>query len=317
MNRTFAAVVVLAAFAAALSSTPARAQSSRSFVSVTGSDANLTCTIATPCRSFQWAFSRTNSGGEIYVLDTGGYGSVTIDRDISIVNDGVGAAGITVPSGQAGITINGNAFIRVNLRGLIIEGDGSGQTGILYNSGKSLTVENCVIRNLAGEGIRFTPSISSNLTVSNTFIADNGGNAIFVGPTGAGTVNATFNRVELLNNAGGSSGIFVNGQTSTGTIRAAVSDSVSSNNGVGFAVVSAPGQASAQLTVVRSLAANNGVGLSVNGSAGAILRIAQSTITGNTTGWSAFSGGVLLSGGDNTIEGNTGSETAPTTYIRK
>lgn len=68
--------------------------------------------------------------------------------------------------------------------------------------------------------------------------------------------------------------------------------------------------------VFHSVAANNGTGLFLNGT-GAILRVAQSMITGNTNGWSVFLGGVLLSDGDNTIEGNASNEATLTTYARK
>jgi hypothetical protein len=62
----------------------------------------------------------------------------------------------------------------VNLRGLIIEGAGVGQNGIQFNTGKALTIDNCVIRNMDEQGIRFLPATNSSLAVSNTFISANG-----------------------------------------------------------------------------------------------------------------------------------------------
>lgn len=56
----------------------------------------------------------------------------------------------------------------------------------------------------------------------------------------------------------------------------------------------------------RAVAANNATGIVANGT-GATVRIAQSMVTGNTNGWSMINGGVLLSDGDNTIEGNLGN----------
>jgi hypothetical protein len=50
------------------------------------------------------------------VLDPPGYGTVTITKAISIVNDGVGVAAIGTSSGNA-ITINAGANDSVHLRG--------------------------------------------------------------------------------------------------------------------------------------------------------------------------------------------------------
>jgi hypothetical protein len=101
--------------------TSAQAQNTRSFVSAqSGSDSNP-CTRSAPCRTFAFAITQTNAGGEINTLDPGGYGTLTINKSISIVS-GLGEAGVLVPSGQVGITINAGATDIINLRGLIIEG---------------------------------------------------------------------------------------------------------------------------------------------------------------------------------------------------
>ena len=105
---------------ATLASTGAYALSNRTFVSGTGSDANP-CSLAAPCRSFAGALTQTSPGGEIAVLDTAGYGAVTIGQAVSIVNEEGVEAGITVTSGD-GITINAGATDVVNLRGLTLVG---------------------------------------------------------------------------------------------------------------------------------------------------------------------------------------------------
>src|SRR5262249_39951203 len=143
---------------------------SRVFVSASGSDANL-CSFASPCRSFQHAHDVVASGGEIDVLDPAGYGALTISKSISI--QGHGFAGISASSGIA-ITIGAGPTAKINLRGLLIDGAGSGDTGIRFSSGASLNVQDCLIRNFAvngqgtGYGIAFSPNASSNLAVSNT-----------------------------------------------------------------------------------------------------------------------------------------------------
>ena len=296
------------ALAAALPAAPAAAQGSRTFVSGHGSDAN-NCTLATPCRTLVAAFAVTIAGGEIDVLDAAGYGTLTINKAISIVNDGVGTSSILVPSGGTGITINAGPSDAVNLRGLTIEGGGAGTYGIYFNTGGALTVTNSVIRHLVAEGIHFAPSATSKLLVSNTLVADNTNSGIVVQPSGSGVVTAVLNRVAVSNNA--ANGFSVFGQSSTGTVKATVLDSVATGNSTtGFYATSSAGHAPATLMLFSSATANNTFGLFADGP-GATLRAFQTMATGNTTGWSAQNGGVVQSYGNNAIDGNTGGETAP------
>jgi hypothetical protein len=183
----------------------AQAQNTRSFVSSqSGLDTNP-CTRTAPCRSFAFALTQTNAGGEINTLDPGGYGTVTITKSISIVS-GLGEAGVLVPAGQTGITINAGATDIINLRGLIIEGAGVGVNGVAFNSGASLNVQNSVIRGITNIGLNFTPSASSMLSVSNTLIADfpnvNVNNiGINIAP-GAVAVKAVLDRADILRMGG-------------------------------------------------------------------------------------------------------------------
>src|SRR5215470_10398257 len=139
-----------AALVATFASTDAYALSNRTFVSGTGNDANP-CSLAAPCRSFAGALAQTNAGGEIAILDTAGYGALTIGQAVSIVNEEGVEAGITVTSGD-GITINAGASDVVNLRGLTLVGAG-GVNGITFNSGATLNIQYCVIRGFTNNGI--------------------------------------------------------------------------------------------------------------------------------------------------------------------
>jgi hypothetical protein len=57
---------------------------------------------------------------------------------------------------------------------------------------------------------------------------------------------------------------------------------------------------------VRNLAASaNSVGIAADQSA-AVVSVAQSTITGNGTGWQATNGAQVQSYGNNSVSGNTG-----------
>jgi hypothetical protein len=309
-----------------LATAPAQAQFARTFVSSLGNDAN-DCNRTTPCRTFQAAHDKTLAAGEITVLDPGGYGAVTITKAINIINDGVGEAGTLVSGGLNGVTIAAGATDAVSLRGLSIKGIGfGGGNGIVFNSGGTLTVENCAIRTLdngnlganIGFGIRFLPNGSSHLAVFNTIVADNSNSGVFIQPTGSGSVRATLSRVQIVDS---NPGFLVSGGNagSTATINAVVEDSIAVNNSDGLSVATSAPQAS--VMVSRSVVAHNnrtvvgGSGLLVNG-ANAILRIGESTLTGNGSSWAVVSG-VLQSYGDNNINGNGDGDPAIPTVIPK
>jgi hypothetical protein len=273
---------------------PAKAQS-RVFVSATGSDSNP-CSFVSPCRTFQHAHDVVAAGGEIDVLDPAGYGAVTISKAISI--QGHGYAGIAVPSGD-GITINAGTTDLISLRGLLIDGVGSGSNGIKYNTGASLVVEESLIRNFGINGIYFTPNGASSLLVSNTRISDNGTNAqhngISVQPAGSAVVTGAYDHVILENNAYGAR--FEGG--GTGQIQIfTISNSLVSKNSVDGVFL----DTGATSVMVRdSTIVNNQFGLVSN----ALLRITRSTITGNGTGLLILGGGNIISFGDNSLAGNT------------
>jgi hypothetical protein len=241
---------------------PAHALNVRSFVSANGNDTN-NCGRATPCRSLQVAHDKTAAGGEINMLDPAGYGTVTITKSISIVNDGVGSAGVLVPTGQTGITINAGINDRINLRGPIIEGAGLGATGIAFTSGKSLTIGKCIVRNLSSSGIAFAPSASYPFgtyiyfVVTDTLVADNGGHGIYIQPSSTGVaVDAVLNRVEAYNNAQDGIGMYGNAATTT-DILVSIEASVAANNGVGFRTFTTAGHAGVFSFVSHSTASTN------------------------------------------------------------
>src|SRR6201988_5424620 len=119
-------LAVIATFLLAFASIP-QAQATRTWVSGVGDDVNP-CSRTAPCKTFAGAISKTATGGEIDVLDPGGFGAVTITKWISIEADGV-IAGILV-AGTSGIVINAPSNAVVVLRGLTFEGIGSGIDGI-------------------------------------------------------------------------------------------------------------------------------------------------------------------------------------------
>jgi len=304
---------------------PAQAQLARTFVSnAIGNDAN-DCSRNTPCRNFQRAHDNTLAGGEITVLDPGSYGAVTITKSISITSDGIGEAGLLVSGGANGIAILAGATDAVSLRGLTIKGIGfGGGNGILFRSGKSLTIENCAVRTLTrtangtgGSGIYIYSETSANVTVTNTLVAQSEGVSLWLAAAGAGvTVKAILDHVAVYD--GAESGIFVEQGSLGGSIQVTARDSIAAGNALsGFLVSAAAGNAS--LLVTRSTSANNGgAGITADEDGGiAVLRVGQSTITGNGRSWSSF-GGAVQSYGDNKIVGNgDGDPAIPTLIARK
>jgi hypothetical protein len=288
---------------------PAQAQRARVFVASYGNDSNP-CTFLSPCRNFQQAINVVAAGGEVTAIDSAGFGPIIITQAVTITSpDGV-EAGIAIPSGGTGITINAGANDTVSLHGLTLDGAGVGQDGIVFNTGKSLTIEKCVVRNLTTYGVNFAPNASSSLAVSDTLVM-NIANFLAVGiivqPSGSGTVTATFNRVETDFNF---DGIGVSSQLSSGAVNATAVDSVAAgNSNIGFYAYSSG--AAANLMLVRSVAANNFTGIEADNT-GATLRVGQSALTGNTNGWlDNNAGGVVESYGTNQITGNASNETAP------
>src|SRR5262249_5064091 len=151
-----------------------------------GSDANP-CTFSLPCRTFQHAHDVVAANGEIDVLDPAGYGKVVITKAISI--QGHGFAGLAVTSGD-GITINSVTPIKVSLRGLLLDGVGSGGRGILFLGIGSLDIQDCVIRNFTNPGIWFEPNDISALSVSYSHITATAFAGIYVdGIKPSGTIH--------------------------------------------------------------------------------------------------------------------------------
>jgi parallel beta helix pectate lyase-like protein len=331
-----ATLLVLAAGAG-----PARAQAPdgliiRSFVSAGGNDANG-CTRPAPCRTLSAALAKTAAGGTISIVDAGGYGTVTIDKTISIVNDGAGTASILVPQGEIGVFVKDPFYeARVHLRGLTIEGANVGSTGVFVNGARAVSVENCVIRNLFG-GILFGPessNVASNkpfmaqsaLTVANTTIADIGGVAVLIVPGDiGGAVKATLRGVRVFNNS--EMGIQVLGGASRQPIDVAISDSLVTQNGRGIVANTNTAQAPVKVMVTGSTVAHSFfTGLEASASppdpgqqdikSTAEIWIGQSTVFGNTTGVQASGGALVRSFGDNYIAGNQSDGTFTATARR-
>lgn len=174
LSRLVAVFLALAGLAV-LSSSGAEAQATRTWVSGVGDDANP-CSRTAPCKTFAGAISKTAANGEISVLDPGGFGAVTITKNISIVADG--NEGGILAAGTNGIIISNNTTPpKVFLKGLILEGAGTGLSGIRILSGANVVIEDCVIRgfrgSVTGAGIEVLSSQQARVHVTDTTISEN------------------------------------------------------------------------------------------------------------------------------------------------
>src|SRR6201992_1856178 len=122
MRRIATLAIFLGFLTAMRPSAPPHSQATRSWVSGVGDDANP-CSRTAPCKTFAGAISKPAPGGEINVLDPGGFGAVTITKPITISSENF-EAGVLV-SGTNGIVVSvPNAGDVVILRGLDLEGLG-------------------------------------------------------------------------------------------------------------------------------------------------------------------------------------------------
>ena len=293
--------LLVAALVCALNAIPAQAQPIRVFVALTGNDSNP-CTFASPCKSVQHAHDVVAAAGEVRMLDPGSYGLLTITKSISILGDGHG--GIAAQSGSTAITINAGASDKINLRGLVIEGFSTGASGIVFNGGASLNIQNCLIRNFFNIGIAFRPaaSIQSQFHVSDTVVSDNNGPGILIQPINASAVKVgvALIRVQTENNQYGvrvdTSGVTSMGTSFSTMTDVTISDSTIAGNSTGVGASATNTSGFALLFIKNSLIIHNGTGFAYTGNSA--IELTHSNLTNNDVGWS----GTLNTTGDNVIQ---------------
>ncbi len=251
----------------------AQAQASRTWVSG-GSDGDdaFPCSRTAPCKTLAGALIKTATGGEINVLDPGGFGAVTINKAVTI--DGSGAWGGALAASISGMTINistnlasDNVVIRrMNINGVNAAG---GHHGIRFLDGNSLVVEDCKIQNFTGSGISVTTAANSFMLVTNTVIENCITGGVSVTPSG-GIARANLVDVHVFGST--------NGFRAVGSaIVSALNCSATACGNAGFL---ASGSA-ARMNVRGSLSSNNVFG--VQASTGGIVRISNTTLSDSIT----------------------------------
>ncbi len=291
-------------------SSAAQAQATRTWVSGVGDDVNP-CSRTAPCKTFAGAISKTAAGGEIDVIDPGGFGAVTITKAITI--DGGGTFSSILAAGVNGIVVNAGATDVVRIRNLSINGVNQtlspGLNGIRFIAGGELHVEGVAIFGFSQIGIDFEPAGNAKLMISQSYIENNNGGGVLIRPGAVGSAKATINELELYRNL---FGLRADDRSTVG-----IFDSIASNNtNNGFLAFSSAQTSS--MSIERTLVAINGSGPTAAGikSEGGFstVRIGNATLFGNSVGLLAASGGSIISFGNNRNAGNT-TDGAPTSTI--
>ncbi|HMT08103.1 MAG TPA: hypothetical protein PKA82_08870 [Pyrinomonadaceae bacterium] len=279
--------------------TIADAQATRTWVSGVGDDVNP-CSRTAPCKTFAGAISKTATNGEINCLDPAGYGAVTVTKSITI--DCEDTQGSILSAGTNGVIVNITAAADTKkafkIRGISINGAGTGINGIRVLAANTVDVDEVVIDGVTQHGISLeTTAGTVKVSVDKTTIRSNTGNGINSFITG-GTMQVDVSNSRLSNNATGFS-------LSSNT-KATISDSIINGNTTGLVA------ASSTMGVIRCTIANNTTGIS--SLAGGSVRFSASMITANNTGLSSSGGGLLISHISNVLNGNT-VDGAPTSSV--
>jgi hypothetical protein len=274
----------------------AQAQATRTWVSGVGDDANP-CSRTAPCKTFAGAISKTATGGEISVLDPGGFGAVTIGKSITINGDGT-LAGI-LAAGTVGVIVNPTSTSVVTLRNLSIVGAGTGTDGIRILNGAKINIENCSISGFINQGIDIIPSTAGlvqQVNVLGSQIRHNTQQGIQVLPSGTATVKLAV--TDSVINDHGLAGIDVAGNNNT----ASVTRTTLSNSNPGAQVQ----LATSTMMLDNCLIANNATaGITAGVGQAAIVRVHNSTISGNVA---AIAGtGTVVGFTSNMVIGNGGT----------
>jgi nitrous oxidase accessory protein NosD len=280
-----ASTIVASTLLALLVAAPLAFGAQRTFVSAqTGNDTNP-CTVAAPCRGFAAALANTDAGGEIVVLDSGGYGPVTITKAVAIQAPAGIHAAISVFSGN-GIAVTAGAADSVTLKGLSITGQG-GTSGIAFSSGASLFVIDCAVSGFAYAGLVFNAASPTSVGVVDRSVFTNNQYGI---SNGAGILTVR-NSIASKNSG---AGMLIFGLAATGGATLDVFDSLLDSNGTGLhALTNNGGPSHVRLSGNRIV--NNTTGINLSGSSDAV-SIGNNMIRGNGT--DKIGAGIAVVAGD-------------------
>jgi hypothetical protein len=282
----------------------AHAQAPRTWVSGVGDDVNP-CSRTAPCKTFAGAISKTAAGGEISVLDPGGFGAVTITKAITINGDGT-LAGI-LASNTNGIIVNAGPNDAIVIRNVSVHGGGTGLNGIRFIAGGSLVVEHCTFTGFLQNNIDIAINTGNpaNITVRDTTIIGLATSAL---SSGVAVNNAGIGRVAVdLTNV--SIKRTVNAVHTLVGFTNVTNSVITQNSSFGLLA-----ENTSNLTAIRNTLTNNGT--AAQAGTGATVRLSDNDVYDNLTGFGC-GGGTLASAVNNRKFNNVGggAACAPTVTI--
>jgi hypothetical protein len=190
---------------ALLCPTPARAGMDQTWVAAEGVDSGL-CLIYLPCATLAFALDQTAPGGTINVIDSGAYGTVTVNKAITIRSE------LGQPSMIASITINAAPTDRVMIQGIDLEGTAT-SLGVAYPYGISVVqaadvlIHNVRIKDYnaagtVGSGVYINSQSWTRVTISDCLIFNNTV-GVWVTSNGTGAHLKAFHSLLLANTESG------------------------------------------------------------------------------------------------------------------
>ena len=184
--------ILLLTFFFALSASFVNAQATRTWVSGVGDDVNP-CSRTAPCKTFAGAISKTATNGEINCLDPAGFGSVTITKSITI--DCTGTLGGVLAAGTNGVIVNvtavGDVRRSVTLRGLNINGAGTGINGVRILAAARVFIERTVLDGFTQNGVSIENTTPVQVFISDSNIRNNTGSGVSTFTTSTAEIAVT------------------------------------------------------------------------------------------------------------------------------
>ena len=323
-NRIRVAAFVLVLLPALAAAAP------RAWVSATLGIDTGNCSRPAPCRTFTYAITKVDAGGEINVLDSGGYGEMTITKSVT-VNVAPGVTAGIVAAVADGVTVNAGTGDEIILRGLTISATGS-RAGIKALGFGVLHIESCSLNGSGPGAAGFPPGISVTPAASaKVFIVDTIVRNFYDGILIGGGTNATIERTRLVGNgeglfaainsrttiresvlSGNAEGMTVyNSLTASTTTVTAANSTISNNTAYGVFVYADAGGTS-EVVLTANVISDNGAGVFINNHGST----ADVTLSGNTVHSNNIGVQISTSGGttfartrnDNTFLHNTGGD---------
>ena len=294
----FLAFIIALLFAA-----EAPAQVARVFLSGTGNDTNDCTNAATPCRSLQGAVNQCPVNGEIMIMTSGGYGTVTISKSLTI-NAPAGVVAFNARTNTVAIAAGDKVVIRgLSMNGTVF----ADPNGIDFsNSAGTLVVENSIIAGF-NTGINQGSLAGNLLVVHNCELRNNSGYGVVAfGNVYLNVENSRFEKNTVGVSVEGGANAVIRNSVVTGYAR----------SGFGFEVAAVNGKTS-NLVIDKCLASNldTGVRTVQDLQSTASAQVTSSSITMNSNGLSTSAGGTIVSYLTNQLWNNTvdGSFSSTTT----